>query len=517
MFKKYSRSIQTFGRSLLLPIGVLAPVGMLMGISGAFVQSYMKAKLPFIDNVFLQTTLLSLRSIMSVVFDNIPLLFAMGVAYGVSKKDKGIAVFASVAGYLIFIGSMSAWLTITGKMAEPEMISQLGQIKVLGIQTMNLNTLGGIVTGAVAAWATDRYYNLELPIAFAFFGGKKSVPIITMVIMSVIGLTIPFVWEVFVSALTSLSFVILSWAGPFFTAAGERLFIPFGLHHIWNAMLRFSEAGGTYLIDGTNYVGVVPAMQEILFNQGPTSEYWSMMPSLTRFMAQQQMLVTMFAFPGIALAMYHTSAPGNRKFVKPLLITLWVTALLGNVTEPLEFTFVFIAPLLYVIYSLIIGVGAVMLSFAGVAIGYIRGTIFDFAIFGLLYEKTNWIFFVLIGLFVGVVSYFVFKWYILRFDVKTPGREEEIDMTNTLISDRNYEKIAELVVTGLGGRENIEHVENCITRLRIDLKDASLINKDILMESGTTGIFFPAKNHIHVVFGPLVEFVRNAVDDEIRK
>ena len=419
MFRKHSRSIQTFGRSLLLPIGVLAPVGMIMGISGAFVQPYMIAKLPFLDNIFIQTTLISLRSIMSVVFDNIPLLFAMGVAYGVSKKDKGIAVFAAVAGYLMFIGSMNVWLTVTGKMAEPELISQMGQIKVLGIQTMNLNTLGGIVTGAVAAWATDRFYNLELPIAFAFFGGKKSVPIITMVLMSVIGLTVPFVWEIFVSILNNLSVVILSWAGPFFTAAGERLFIPFGLHHIWNAMFRFSEAGGTYLINGTTYVGVVPAMNEILFNVGPTSEYWSLMPSLTRFMAQQQMLVTMFAFPGIALAMYHTAEKKNRKMVKPLLITLWVTALLGNVTEPLEFTFVFIAPLLYVIYSLIIGTGAVLLSFAGVAIGYIRGTTFDFAIFGLLYEKTNWIFFVLIGLGVAVVSYFVFRWYIIKFDVKT--------------------------------------------------------------------------------------------------
>lgn len=517
MFKKHSRSIQTFGRSLLLPIGVLAPVGMIMGISGAFVQPYMIAKLPFLDNIFIQTTLISLRSIMSVVFDNIPLLFAMGVAYGVSKKDKGIAVFAAVAGYLMFIGSMNVWLTVTGKMADPELISQMGQIKVLGIQTMNLNTLGGIVTGAVAAWATDRFYNLELPIAFAFFGGKKSVPIITMVLMSVIGLTVPFVWEIFVSILNNLSVVILSWAGPFFTAAGERLFIPFGLHHIWNAMFRFSEAGGTYLINGTTYVGVVPAMNEILFNLGPTSEYWSLMPSLTRFMAQQQMLVTMFAFPGIALAMYHTAEKKNRKMVKPLLITLWVTALLGNVTEPLEFTFVFIAPLLYVIYSLIIGTGAVLLSFAGVAIGYIRGTIFDFAIFGLLYEKTNWIFFVLIGLGVGVVSYFVFRWYIIKFDVKTPGREEDINLDNTLIQDRNYELIAAYVVRGLGGRDNIVDVENCITRLRVDLKDQTLVDKDILMESGTTGLFFPAKNHIHVVFGPLVEFVRNAVDDELRK
>ncbi|CAM4321702.1 PTS transporter subunit EIIC [Erysipelothrix aquatica] len=517
MFKKYSKQIQTFGRSLLLPIGVLAPVGMILGISGAFVQPYMIDKLPFLGNEIIQTTLKSTRTIMSVVFDNIPLLFAMGVAYGMSKRDKGIAVFASVVAYLVLIITMSVWLTVTGNLADPELISQMGQIKVLGVQTMNLNTAGGIFAGLMAAWATDKFYNLELPIAFAFFGGKKSVPIITSALMIGFGLLIPFVWQFFVQMLTHLSVVILSPLGPLFTAGGERLFIPFGLHHIWNAMFRFTEAGGTYVINGTTFVGVVPAMQEILFNLGPNSEYWSMMPSLTRFMAQQQMLVTLFAFPAISLAMYHTAKPENKKFVKPLLITLWMTALLGNVTEPLEFTFVFIAPFLYVIYALIIGISAAILPLFNVAIGYIRGTIFDFAIFGLMYEDTQWIYFVLVGIVMAVVMYFVFRWYILKFDIKTPGREDEQNLDNTLIKEKNYKRIAELVVEGLGGSGNIAHVDNCITRLRIDVVDTQLINNDILKESGTTGIFLPSKNHIHIVFGPLVEFVRNAVDDEIRK
>ena len=517
MLKKYSKQIQTFGRSLLLPIGVIAPVGMILGISGAFVQPYMIAKLPFLGNEVIQVTLKSTRTIMSVVFDNIPLLFAMGVAYGMSKKDKGIAVFASVVSYLVLIITMNVWLTVNGSLADADKISQLGQIKVLGVQTMNLNTLGGIIAGLSAAWATDKFYNLELPIAFAFFAGKKSVPMIASVCMIAVGLVVPFIWQFFVQLLNHLSVVILSPLGPLFTAGGERIFIPFGLHHIWNAMFRFTEAGGSYLIDGKTFVGVVPAMQEILFNHGPNSQYWEMMPSLTRFMAQQQMLVTLFAFPAIALAMYRTSKPENRKFVKPLLITLWMTALFGNVTEPLEFTFVFIAPMLYVIYALIIGIGAAILPLFGVAIGYIRGTIFDFAIFGLMYEKTNWIFFVLVGLVLAVVTYFVFTWYIVKFDVKTPGREDDQNLDNTLIKEKNYKRIAELVVSGLGGKANIAHVDNCITRLRIDLNDTQLINNEILKESGSTGIFLPSKNHIHIVYGPLVEFVRNAVDDELRK
>ncbi|MDF2615343.1 MAG: trehalose transporter subunit, partial [Clostridia bacterium] len=283
MSKNFSQKIQQFGRTLLLPIAVMAPVGMILGITGALVQSYMVARFPFLGNVVLKTILVNLRTIAGAVFDNIPLLFAMGVAYGMSKKDKGIAVFAATIGYIILVISMNSWLTVTGKLAPADVMSQFGQIKILGIQTMNVNALGGIITGLVAAWATDRFYKLELPIAFAFFSGKKSVPIITMGIMMAIGLTIPFIWEIFVAILKKLSVVYLSPVGPFFTAAGERLFIPFGLHHVWNALFRFTEAGGSYVINGKTFVGVVPTLNEILFNLGPNSEYWSMMPKLTRF------------------------------------------------------------------------------------------------------------------------------------------------------------------------------------------------------------------------------------------
>lgn len=513
--RKFSESVQRFGRTLLLPIGVLAPVGMILGISGALVQPYMIERFAFLGNENLNAILISIRTIASVVFDNIPLLFAMGVAYGMSRKDKGISVFASVTGYLTLIITMNVWLTLTGKMADPEVMTQLGQINVLGIQTMNISAAGGIITGLVAAWATDRFYNLQLPTALAFFSGKKSVPIITIGIMIAIGAGLPFIWELFVGVLMRLSVVFLSVMGPFFTAAGERLFIPFGLHHVWNALFRFTEAGGSYVIGGETFVGVVPAMNEVLFNQGPNSEYWTMMPDLTRFMAQQQMLVTLFLFPAIALAMYQTARDENKTEVKSMLITMVLTAVLGNVTEPLEFTFVFIAPLLFVVYAVIVGIGAVLMSLANVAIGYIRGTIFDFAIFGLLYERTNWIFLVLIGIALGVVTFFIFKWAILKYNIKTPGREESQNLDNTLIKEKRYDEIADIVVQALGGRSNIDHVENCITRLRIDIKDVTAVDKKLLEKSGCTGFFFPAAKHIHIVYGPQVEFVRNAVDEAL--
>ena len=330
--RKFGESIQRFGRTLLLPIGVLAPIGMILGISGALVQTYMIARFPFLGNETVNALLVSIRSIAGVIFDNIPLLFAMGVAYGMSQRDKGIAVFASVVGYLSLIITMNIWLVLTGKLADPAIMGQVGQIKVLGIQTLNISAAGGIITGLIAAWATDKFYNLELPTAFAFFSGKKSVSIIMVGLMIMVGATLPFIWEVLVQGLMKLSAVFLSPVGPFFTAGGERLFIPFGLHHVWNVLFRFTEAGGTYVIDGQTYVGVVPALTEVLFKQGPGTEYWAMMPSLTRFMAQQQMLVTLFLFPAIALAIYKTSKKENRAEVKSMLVTMVLTAMLGNVT-----------------------------------------------------------------------------------------------------------------------------------------------------------------------------------------
>lgn len=515
--RKFGDSIQRFGRTLLLPIGVLAPIGMILGISGALVQTYMIARFPFLGNETVNALLVSIRSIAGVIFDNIPLLFAMGVAYGMSQRDKGIAVFASVVGYLSLIITMNIWLVLTGKLADPAVMGQVGQIKVLGIQTLNISAAGGIITGLIAAWATDKFYNLELPTAFAFFSGKKSVSIIMVGLMIMVGATLPFIWEVLVQGLMKLSAVFLSPVGPFFTAGGERLFIPFGLHHVWNVLFRFTEAGGTYVIDGQTFVGVVPALTEVLFKQGPGTEYWAMMPSLTRFMAQQQMLVTLFLFPAIALAIYKTSKAENRVEVKSMLVTMVLTAMLGNVTEPLEFTFVFIAPLLYLIYAIIVGIGAVLLSFAGVAIGYIRGTVFDFTIFGLLYERTNWIFLVLIGTGLAFVTFFIFRWAILRFDIKTPGREESSNLKNTLIKEKRYGEIAELLIEALGGKQNIHNVDNCITRMRIDVAEVNKIDKDLMAESGCTAFFFPSANHVHVVYGPKVEFVRNAVDEAMKK
>ncbi|NLY47253.1 MAG: PTS transporter subunit EIIC [Tissierella sp.] len=495
----------------------MAPVGMVLGLTGALVQGYMIERVPFLGNEFLQTILIGLRNIADVIFGNIPILFAMGVAYGVTKKDKGIAVFSSIISYLILNATINVWLKSTGNLASADEMAQVGQGMILGIQTLRLDVLGGIISGLLASWLADKYNEVQLPIAFAFFSGTKFVPIITIAATIVIGLIIPFFWQFVTRGLISMSSIILSgYIGVFLNIVMIRLLIPFGLHHVWSAMLRFTPAGGTYMIAGESFTGVLPALNKILFDLGPTHESWEMVPELTRFMAQNQMLVTLFMIPAIGLAMYRSSYAKNKPFVKGIIITMVLTPFLGNITEPMEFSFLFIAPLLYIWYVFLAAFGAVVLALLGTGVGYIRGTIFDFAIFGLMYENTKWYNLFIVGIPLALITYFSFSWAIKKFNIPTPGREEDELEYNTLLKERKYNEVAKIVIEAIGGRKNIINVENCVTRLRIDLKDMHIVNKERLKESGTSGIFFPAKNHIHIVFGPNVEFVKNAVEHELK-
>lgn len=514
-------SIQTFGRSLLLPIALLAPIGMVMGICSAMGQSYMIEKFPFLGNPTLVLIFTSLNTITSIVFNNIPLLFAMGVAQGMAKHEKGIAVFASVVGYLTLNVVMSVYLTETGTLVDASVAAQYGQGTVLGIQTLKIEAMGGLISGLVAAKVANKFYRLELPLAFAFFGGKKSIPIITFAAMIPVGLVVPVIWNALTSFLISISFIFTTpYIGSGIYYALNRALIPFGLHHVLASLVRFTEAGGTYLINGTEYVGILNATNEVLFNLGPTSEYWSkLMPTLTSYLGGAQMLTTLFRVPAIGLAMYHTSFLKNRKIAKGVILTCCLTAFLGNITEPLEFSFLFISPQLFILYCIMCGIGVLPYQLLNICIGYIRGTIFDFGIFGLLYDHTNWLNLIILGVINFVFFYFVFKWFILKFNLETPGREafELEESASALLKEKNWPAIATIVIEGLGGKENIVNVENCISRLRVDLKDPEKVDQVKLKDSGCAGIFFPAKNHIHVVFGPHVEFVRHAVDDKLKK
>lgn len=516
MKERLKNEVQTFGRSLLLPIAVMAPIGMILGLSGALGQSYMIEKVPLLGNPILKLIISSLGSISSIIFSNIPLLFAMGVAYGVSKKEKGIAVFSSVISYLTLTIVMNVYLKSTGTLAPAKEMAQLGQGMVLGVQTLKIEAIGGMISGILAAKLTDRFYKLELPLAFAFFSGKKSVPIITFLATIPVGLIIPFIWSFFTLGMNKISFLLMGkYYGVAVYMALNRALIPFGLHHVLSSIVRFTEAGGIYVIDGQTYVGILNAMNKILFELGPMHESWErLMPTFSGYLAGGQMLTTLFRVPAIGLAMYHTAYKENKEITKGIVLTVCLTAILGNVTEPLEFSFLFIAPKLFILYAIACGILTIPIQMLGVSIGYIRGTIFDFGIFGLMYENTHWIQLVLLGIVNFIVFYFMFKYIIIKFDLKTPGREESIS-NSTLLKEKKWDVIAEYVIEVLGGKENIKNVDNCVTRLRIDVKNQPNLDIEKLKEAGASGAFIPQKNHVHIVFGPHVEFIKNAVENKL--
>jgi len=517
MWERFKDQIQVFGRSLLLPIGIMAPVGMLVGLMGAFTQEYMIEQLPFLGNETLQLLFTSTQSIAGVIFGNIPILFAMGVAYGMAKNEKGISVFSAIISYLTLLITMNVYLTATGNLADAEMMSEVGQGMVLGIQTLRIDAAGGIIAGLIGAKLTDRFYKTQLPLAFAFFAGKKLVLILAFLFTIPIGLIVPIIWSGFTQVLQWIAPLLMTQPlGPGIYTMLDRALIPLGLHHVLSAAVRFTEVGGTYIIEGEQYVGILNAMNEILFNLGPSSEAWTeILPQISPYLAPWQMVRNLFRVPAIGLAMYHTAYKDNKKVAGGIILTVVLTAVLGNVTEPIEFSFMFISPLLFGVYVVLTGLGTMLFSFFPVAMGYIRGTIFDFAIFGLLYENTQWYNIIIIGIINAVVFYFVFRYLIIKFDIKTPGREDEVQDAR-LLNEKRYGEIAELVVQGLGGSGNIEHVDNCVSRLRIDIKNNELVDKDILKSSGASGIFFPKKNHIHIVYGPHVEFVKNEVDGYLK-
>ncbi|MDN6161491.1 MAG: PTS transporter subunit EIIC [Atopostipes sp.] len=514
MWKRFKDQVQVFGRSLLLPIGIMAPVGMLVGLMGAFTQDYMIERVPFLANENLQLIFTSIQSISGVIFDNIPILFAMGVAYGMARNEKGISVFSAIISYLTLLITMNVYLNATGTLAPAETMNEVGQGMVLGIQTLRIDAAGGIIAGLLAAKLTDRFYKTQLPLAMAFFAGKKLVLILAFLFTIPIGLIVPFIWSGFTQVLEWISPLLMTqpW-GPGIYTMLDRMLIPLGLHHVLSAAVRFTEVGGTYLIEGESYVGILNAMNEILFNLGPEHEAWTeILPQISPYLAPWQMVRNLFRIPAIGLAMYHTAYKDNKKIAGGIILTVVLTAFLGNVTEPMEFSFMFISPILFGVYVVLTGLGTMLLSFFPVAMGYIRGTIFDFGIFGLLYENTQWYNIIIVGVINAIVFYFVFRYLITKFDVKTPGREDELQDA-TLLNEKRYGEIAELVVQGLGGSENITYVDNCVSRLRIDLKDNDIVDKETLQDSGASGIFFPEKNHIHIVYGPHVEFVKNEVDD----
>lgn len=516
--------LQRVGRSFMLPIAILPVAGLLLGIGGSFTNET-TLKTYGLENVMGSGTVFhAIFQVMNdagnIVFANLPILFAIGVAIGMAKKEKEVAALSSVIAFFIMHASISALITINGGV---ENMLQGAVADVCGITSLQMGVFGGIIVGLGAAALHNRFYRIELPQVLSFFGGTRFVPIISALVYTLVGILMFFIWPVVQSGINAVGEVVLNsgYAGTWVYGFMERLLIPFGLHHVFYIPFWQTAVGGTMEVGGK----LIEGAQNIFFAQlaDPTVKEFAV--SATRFMSGKFPLM-IFGLPGAALAMYKTAKTEKRKLVSGLLLSAALTSMITGITEPLEFTFLFVAPLLYGIHCVFAGLAYALMHFFGVGVGMtFSGGLIDLFLFGILQgnQKTNWIWVVVVGIFYFVIYYFLFSFLIKKLNLRTPGRfdEDEIklygrsDVEAKKQGDENVPVVDELsagICEGLGGKENISDVDCCATRLRITVHDATLVNDSRLRLTGASGVVHKG-NGVQIIYGPKVTVIKSNFED----
>ncbi len=516
--------LQRVGRSFMLPIALLPIAGLFLGIGSSFtnpttIETYGLTNVIY-EGGFLYTILTVMSKTGSVVFDNLALLFAIGVAIGMAKKEKEVAALAGAISYLIMNTAISALIAAKGGVEE---MAANSTASVLGITTLQMGVFGGIIVGLGVAALHNRFYKIQLPRVLAFFGGTRFVPIICSVVYLLVGVVLFYVWPLVQSAISALGALVLNsgYAGTWIYGIIERALIPFGLHHVFYMPFWQTELGGAMVIDGV----LVQGAQNIYFAQLASKETVRFSVEATRFMSGKFPFM-IFGLPAAAYAMYKCAKPEKRKIAGGLLLSAALTSMLTGITEPLEFTFLFVAPLAYGVHCVLAGLSFMLMHILGVGVGMtFSGGIIDLFLFGILQgnQKTNWIFVIIVGLIYALVYYGVFYFLIKKFDLKTPGREDDGEETKLYTrKDMNKkhnpevveDEISSLIVRGLGGKDNISDIDCCATRLRVNVKDGSKIQQQLLKTSGASGVIVKA-NAVQVIYGPHVSVIKSNLDDFI--
>ncbi|RCW63043.1 glucose-specific PTS transporter subunit IIBC [Saliterribacillus persicus] len=492
-------TLQKVGKALMLPVALLPAAGILLAFGTSFAQDQWIEKFPWFGNEIVLQVLEVMAEAGGVVFDNLPLLFAVGVAIGLAKGD-GVAGLAAIIGYLIMNVTMSTFGNI-----DAEMTSEAAYANVLGIPTLQTGVFGGIIVGILAAYMYNRYFNIELPQFLGFFAGKRFVPIITAFTSLILGIVMFYLWPFAQDGLNAVSHFMLETNRTFSTfvfGVVERALIPFGLHHIFYSPFWFEF--GNY----TNAAGeIVRGDQRIFFAQlqdGVDFTAGNFMTGKFPFM--------MFGLPAAALAIYHTARPEKKKLVGGIMFSAALTSFLTGITEPMEFSFLFVAPLLFAIHTVFAGLSFMTMYLLDVKIGMtFSGGLIDFILFGIMPNRTDWWWVIVIGLVFSVIYYFGFRFAILKFNLATPGREDdsEDEDDDEEIGDRPYE-----ILEAMGGKENITHLDACITRLRVSVADKNNVNKKRLKKIGASGVM-EVGNNIQAIFGPVSDTLRGQIQDII--
>ena len=517
--------LQRVGRSFMLPIALLPVAGLLLGIGSSFTNETMLAAYGLNNVIHPGTLIYTILDVMSqtgnAVFSNLALLFAMGVAIGMARKEKEVAALSGAVAYIIMNTAIQAMINAAGGV---EAMPANSTTTMLGITTLQMGVFGGIVVGLGVAALHNKFYKIELPQVLAFFGGTRFVPIISSIVYLVVGIAMFYIWPVVQSGIAALGALVLAsgYAGTFIYGLLERALIPFGLHHVFYMPFWQTAVGGTAIIDGVTVTGA----QNIFFAELASKSTTVFSVSATRFMAGKFPFM-MFGLPGAALAMYQCAKPEKKKAAGGLLLSAALTAFLTGITEPLEFTFIFVALPMYAVHCVLAGLSFMLMHILNVGVGMtFSGGLIDLVLFGVMQgnAKTHWVWVVVVGAVYFVLYYIIFRFMISKFDYKTPGRDdaEEVKLhTRADVNARNAasgsvpagnDPVSALIVEGLGGAANLTDVDCCATRLRCTVNDAALVKQDVLKASGASGVICKG-NGVQVVYGPKVAVIKAKLED----
>lgn len=518
--------LQRVGRSFMLPIALLPVAGLLLGIGSSFTNETMLAAYGLNSVIHPGTLIYTILDVMSqtgsAVFNNLALLFAMGVAIGMARKEKEVAALSGAVAYIIMNTAIQAMINAAGGV---EAMPANSTTTMLGITTLQMGVFGGIVVGLGVAALHNKFYKIELPQVLAFFGGTRFVPIVSSIVYLVVGIAMFYIWPVVQSGIAALGALVLAsgYAGTFIYGLLERALIPFGLHHVFYMPFWQTAVGGTAIIDGVTVTGA----QNIFFAELASKSTTVFSVSATRFMAGKFPFM-MFGLPGAALAMYQCAKPEKKKVAGGLLLSAALTAFLTGITEPLEFTFIFVALPMYAVHCVLAGLSFMLMHILNVGVGMtFSGGLIDLVLFGVMQgnAKTHWVWVVVVGAVYFVLYYIIFRFMISKFDYKTPGRDdaEEVKLyTRADVNARSAasgstatagdDPVSALIVEGLGGAANLSDVDCCATRLRCTVKDATLVRQDVLKASGASGVICKG-NGVQVVYGPKVAVIKAKLED----
>lgn len=538
--------LQRVGRSFMLPIAILPVAGLLLGIGSSFTNETTIATYGLTgilgEGTLLHALLVIMSKVGGIVFDNLPLIFAVGVAIGMAKKEKEVSALSAVIAYFVMHTAISAMLMVNGKILENGEIAAdvlEGTVaSVCGIQSLQMGVFGGIIVGLGVAALNNRFYKIVLPNALSFFGGTRFVPIVSTIVYMFVGIGLYIVWPTVQNGIYALGNLVTGsgYAGTLVFGLIKRALIPFGLHHVFYMPFWQTGVGGTMEVAGQ----MIQGGQNIFFAQlADSANIAHFSADATRYFSGE-FIFMIFGLPGAALAMYHCAKPEKKKAAGGLLLSAALACMMTGITEPLEFSFLFVAPALFVVQVILAGSAYMIAHILNVAVGLtFSGGFLDFFLFGILQgnEKTSWLRVIPVGILYFFLYYFIFKFLIRKFNFKTPGREDDDTETKLYTrADVNARKesgkndggtqaegdeVSRTIARGLGGKRNISDVDCCATRLRCTVYHAELVNDALLKSTGASGVVHKG-NGVQVIYGPhvtviksnLEEYLENAPDEE---